>query len=126
MATTPNFASTVRASAVVISTAETSRTAPTHVGTVFTAGAAGSRVDEVRINSTGTSTAGAVRLFVYNGTTYYLLQEVMVTATTPSTTTSVFQYVLTYNNLLLPSGWSLRATTNNAESFAVIALGGDF
>ena len=126
MATTPNFASTVRASAVVISTAETSRTAPTNVGTVFTAGAAGSRVDEVRINSTGTSTAGAVRLFVYNGTTYYLLQEVMVTATTPSTTTSVFQYVLTYNNLLLPSGWSLRATTNNAESFAVIALGGDF
>lgn len=126
MATTPNFASTVRASAVVISTADTSRTAPTNVGTVFTAGASGSRIDEVSISATGTTTAGAVRLFIYNGTTYFLLQEIIVQAITPSTTLAVFSYDVTFNNLMLPSGHSLRATTNNAESFSVIAFGGDF
>jgi hypothetical protein len=126
MATTPNFASTVRASAVVISTADTSRTAPTNVGTVFTAGASGSRIDEVVVSATGTTTAGVVRLFIYNGTTYFLLQEILVSAITPSTTVAVFSYDATFNNLMLPSGSSLRATTNNAESFSVIAFGGDF
>lgn len=126
MATTPNFASTVRASAVVISTADTSRTAPTNVGTVFTAGASGSRIDEVSISATGTTTTGVVRLFIYDGTTYFLLQEILVQAITPSTSVAVFTYDTTFNNMMLPSGYSLRATTNNAESFSVIAFGGDF
>jgi hypothetical protein len=126
MANNPNFASTVRAAAVVISTAETSRTAPTNVGTVFTAGSSGSRVDEININATGTTTSGVVRLWLYDGTTYYLFQEILVTPITPSTSIAVFSSTSTYNNLMLPSGWSVRATTNNAESFTVLAFGGDF
>jgi hypothetical protein len=126
MAAAPNFAATVRVSAANIATADTSRTSPTNVGTVFTAGASGSRIDEINIVSTGTTTAGVVRLWVYTGSTYYLLQEVMVTAVTPSTTQAVFSSTSTYNNFMLPSGHSLRATTNNSESFNVIAFGGDF
>ena len=126
MAAAPSFAATVRASAVNIATADTSRTSPTNVGTVFTAGSSGSRIDEVNIVSTGTTTAGVVRLWVYTGSTYYLLSETIVTATTPSTTQAVFSSVSTYNNLMLPNGYSLRATTNNSESFNVIAFGGDF
>ena len=126
MAAAPSFAATVKASAVNIATADTSRTSPTNVGTVFTAGASGSRIDEVNIISTGTTTSGVVRLWVYTGSAYYLLSETLVTATTPSTTQAVFSSVSTYNNLMLPSGYSLRATTNNAESFNVIAFGGDF
>lgn len=126
MAAAPSFAATVRASAANIATAETSRTSPTNVGTVFTAGSSGSRIDEVTIIATGTTTAGVVRLWVYTGSAYYLLSETLVTATTPSTTVTVFSSVSTYNNLMLPSGYSLRATTNNSESFNVIAFGGDF
>jgi hypothetical protein len=126
MAAAPNFAATVRVSAANIATADTSRTSPTNVGTVFTAGASGSRIDEINIVSTGTTTAGVVRLWVYTGSTYYLLQEVMVTAVTPSTTQAVFSSTSTYNNFMLPSGHSLRATTNNSESFNIIAFGGDF
>jgi hypothetical protein len=126
MAAAPSFAATVRASAANIATADTSRTAPTNVGTVFTAGASGSRIDEINIVATGTTTAGAVRLWVYTGSTYYLLSETLVTATTPSTAQAVFSSVSTYNNLMLPNGYSLRATTNNSESFNVIAFGGDF
>jgi hypothetical protein len=93
---------------------------------VFTAGASGSRIDEINIVSTGTTTAGVVRLWVYTGSVYYLLSETLVTATTPSTAQAVFSSVSTYNNLMLPSGYSIRATTNNSESFNVIAFGGDF
>jgi hypothetical protein len=126
MAAAPSFAATVRVSAANIATADTSRTEPTNVGTVFTAGSSGSRIDEVTIIATGTVTAGVVRLWVYTGSTYYLLSETIVAATTPSTSTAVFSSVSTYNNLMLPSGHSLRATTNNSESFNVIAFGGDF
>jgi hypothetical protein len=126
MAAAPSFAATVRVSAANIATADTSRTAPTEVGTVFTAGSGGSRIDEVNIISTGTTTAGVVRLWVYTGSTYYLLSETLVTAITPSSSVAVFSSISTYNNLMLPSGHSLRATTNNSESFNVIAFGGDF
>jgi hypothetical protein len=126
MATSPNFAATVRAAAAALATADTSRTAPTTVVTVFTAGASGSRIDEVNVIATGTTTAGVVRLWLYTGSVYYLIEEVLVTAITPSTTVAAFSTTLTFNNFMLPSGHSLRATTNNSEGFNVVAFGGDF
>lgn len=126
MATAPNFAATPRVGAVGISTAETSRTAPTNVETVFTAGSSGSRIDEINVVATGTTTANVVRLFLFDGTNYFLMQEVLIAELTPSATTPVVTYTSTYSNLMLPNGWSLRATTNNAESYEVLAFGGDF
>ena len=127
MATTPQFASTVRCAQGTLATAETARSGtPTNVVTIFTAGSSGSRIDEVDIVATGTTTAGVVRLWIYNGTTYYLFQEILVTPITPSTTIAVFSSISTYNNFMLPSGYSLRATTNNTEGFTVTAFGGDF
>lgn len=126
MATAPNFAATPRYGGVSISSADTSRTAPTNVGTVFTAGSSGSRIDEVTITAAGTSTANVVRLFIYTGTTYYLLMEVLIVAITPSASVEAFTTTLTFNSLVLPSGHSLRATTNNAETYHVSAFGGDF
>jgi hypothetical protein len=126
MATTPNFAATPRCSSVSISTADTSRTAPTNVGTLLAAGSSGSRVDEIDITAAGTSTANIVRIFIYNGSTYYLLQEVLITAITPSATVAAFSTAITFNSLVIPSGSSIRVTTNNAETYHVTAFGGDF
>ena len=126
MAVTPNFASTVKAWGVSIATADTSRTAPTSVGTLTTAGASGSRIDEINITAAGVSTANMVRVFLHNGSAYFLLQEVQVTAATPSTTLPSYTTTLTFNSLVIPSGWSVRVTTNNAETYHVTAFGGDF
>ena len=126
MATSPNFAATPKVGAVVISSADTSRTAPSNVGTVFTAGSNGSRIDEINVVAAGTSTDNVVRLFLFNGSTYFLLDEVYIAALTPSASAPVVTNTLTFNNFMLPSGWSLRATTNNAESYSIIAFGGDF
>lgn len=127
MATAPQFAATVRTALGTLSAADTSRSGtPTSPVTIFTAGSSGSRIDEIDVVATGTTTSNVVRLWIYNGTTYYLFQEIIVPAITPSVAQAVFSSTLTFNNFMLPSGYSLRATTNNAEGYNVIAFGGDF
>lgn len=126
MAASPQFAATPRCSSVSIATADTSRTAPTNVGTLFTAGASGSRIDEIDIAAAGTSTTNVVRIFVFNGTTYFLLQEVLISPITPSASVPSFSTAITFNSLVIPSGSSIRVTTNNAETYHVTAFGGDF
>lgn len=127
MAITAQYASTPRSALGQVSTANTNRDGTGTIATIFTAGSSGSRVDDIWITATGTVTAGVVRLFIHDGTNARLWQEIMVTATTPSTTVQTFTTALFNQALLLPNGWSLRASTNNAETFNVaVTRAGDF
>ena len=129
MAATINFASTPRVSGVTISTANANRDGSGTVGTVITAGSAGTRIDRIRVQATGTTTAGMVRLFLHDGTSSYALEEVTVAAITASATVAAASGAVTFGDqrpLTLPSGWSIRAGTHNAESFVVTAYGADF
>ncbi len=122
MATTPAFAATPATAVVQISTANTNRDGTGTIGTVLTAGSSGTRVDQVDITATGTTTAGVVRLFIHDGSNARLWREVLVTATTPSTTVAVWSQSLTDLGLILKNGYSLRASTHNAETFNVAAV----
>jgi len=129
MSTSAQYASTVRAATVALTaTANTNRDGATGVyTTIFAAGSSGSRIDDVYIVASGTTTAGVIRLFVHNGTAGFLWQEILVTATTPSTTVAVWSYTLLNQGLVIPTGYSLRASTNNAEGFNVLVTrAGDF
>lgn len=136
MAASPQYASPPKVGAVVINTANTNRDGTGTLGTVFTAGASGSRIDAVQVQATGTTTAGMVRLFVSDGANHRLFAEIPVVANTPSATAPAWSALVQGNatglvsHVLLPihipTGWSLRASTHNAESFNVIAFGGDF
>jgi hypothetical protein len=132
MATQAQYAATPKVGIGVISTANTARDGTGTIGTVFTAGASGSRIDAISIKATGTTTAGMIRLFIHDGTNARLLTEVPVVALTPSGTVPAWEAQLNTNSLsqvlpiILPTGYSLRASTNNAETFNVIAIGGDF
>jgi hypothetical protein len=127
MATTAQYASTVRTAQAQVSTANTNRNGTGTIVTVFTAGSNGSRIDDIYITATGTTTAGVVRLFLNDGTNTYLFEEILVTAITPSTTVQVFQFVQLNLGLILANGWSLRASTNNAETFNIqVTRAGDF
>jgi hypothetical protein len=87
----------------------------------------GTRIDDIYIVATGTTTAGVVRLFISDGTNIRLWQEILVAAITPSTTVAVWSASLLNQGLLLESGWSLQASTNNAETFNVLVTrAGDF
>jgi hypothetical protein len=127
MATAAQYAATPRAALGQVVTANTARDGTGTIATVFTAGGNGSRIDDIKIQALATTTAGVVRLFLHDGTNARLWQEVMVTAVTPSTTVEAWSFTLLNQALILPNGWSLRASTNNAEGFNVIVTrAGDF
>jgi hypothetical protein len=136
MAATAQYASVPKIGTAVISTANTARDGTGTLGTVFTAGASGSRIDTIEIQATGTTTAGMIRLFISDGTNHRLFAEVPVIALTPSATIPAFSATVQgnagalANGVPLPfsmaTGWSLRASTHNAETFNVIGFGGDF
>lgn len=131
MATQAQFAAVPKVGAVVISTANTNRNGTGTIGTVFTAGANGSRIDSVEVQATATVTAGMIRLFIHDGTSAFLFAEVSVSASTPSATVPAYSAQFTTSTtavlpIVIPTGFSLRASTNNAESFNIIAFGGDF
>lgn len=127
MSTAANYASTPKCGVGQVSVANTNRDGTGTLATIFTAGASGSRIDRVTVQAVATTTAGMVRLFIHDGTSARLYNEVPVAAVTPSGTTSAFRYQIPIEGgLALPANYSLRASTHNAETFNVIAQGGDF
>ena len=127
MASTANFFSTPRTAFAQISTANTQRDGSGTIGTVITGAATGTRVDDLEIVATGPNSAGVVRLYIHDGTNARLWREVIVPATTPSVTVPVFSLRITDAAVILQNAsWSLRASTNNAETFNVfITRAGD-
>lgn len=124
MSAVPNYAGTPKSPTITISTANTNRDGTGTLGTLMTAGASGSRVDRVRIQATGTTTAGTVRLFIGAA----LIHEQPVLAITPSATTPAWAVDVDFpNGLILEAAVVLKAGTEKAESFALTVInGGDF
>jgi hypothetical protein len=126
MASNPVFAVTPRIGAVSVATADSSYTAPSNVGTVLTGASTGTRIAEIVVKCAATSAAAIVRIFLYDGTTYWLFDEVTVAAATGSSTVQQTRISTTYNNLILPSAsWSVRVTTSIAQTTHVTAFGAD-
>jgi hypothetical protein len=126
MASSPVFAVTPRMTAVSIATADSSYTAPTNVGTLITGASTGTRVSEIVVKCAATSAAAIVRIFLYDGSTYWHFDEVTVAAATGSATVQQTRVSTTYNNLILPSAsWSVRVTTSVAQTTHVTALGAE-
>lgn len=133
MSTTAQYAATPVFGAALLTTADTSLTAPSTVGTVITAGASGTRIDFIDIQGVATTVAGIVNLFIYNGTTYHLWQQIPIVAVTSNTTAIAFNTTCSTNNcpnvmpIIIPTGYSLRATTTIAQTgLKINAYGGDF
>lgn len=126
MASSPAFATTPRIGAVSVATADSSYTAPTNVGTLITGVAAGTRISEIVVKCAATSAAAIVRIFLYDGSTYWLFDEVTIAAATGSSTVQQTRVSTVYNNLILPSdSWSVRVTTSVSQTTHVTALGAD-
>jgi len=129
--TNPIFTLTPHISSARIATANTNRDGTGTLGAVITGTTNGTRVDRILITATGTTTAGMVRIFIDDGTNVRFWQEVSVTAITASGTVKSFTATISSPDstaplLVLPSSYVLRAGTNNAEQFDVIAFAGDF
>lgn len=97
----------------------------------------GRRIDGITVSGcsnamTAATTAGLVGIWLWDGTTAYLLTEISVSAVTPSTTVAAF--VTTYIPpvpLILPAAYKLFAsttvtTTASTNALDVAVFGGDY
>lgn len=111
-----------------VSTANPNRDGTGALSTLITGGANGTLIDLVRVRATGATTAGMIRLFIDDGTNTRLFQEITVSAITPSGTIPAFsaEWTPTTTPFILPSNWSIKVSTENAETFNVFAIGGDY
>lgn len=125
MATTPRYADTPIIGMEQISTANTGRDGTGTIATIATGATNGTMITRVKVEAAGTTTVGVVRLFIYNGTNTRLYAEVLITAITPSTSSSVWSGDIVLADFVLPNGYELRASTHNAEAFNVFAFGAD-
>lgn len=123
MATAPQYAATpVAWCGLVPASADTSLTAPTNVTILGSAGANGTSVTQVDIVPTATVVAGLVNVFAYDGTAYHLVSSVTIASATVNTTTAPVLQTLTFDNLVLPTGWSLRVTNTVAGNVSLVEV----
>ena len=126
MAAAPVFAVTPRLSSVAVATANTNRDGTGTLVSLITGVAAGTRINEVAVQATVTTTAGMVRIYLYDGTNYRLWDEVAIPVAAVSASVKGIRVATTYNNLILPSAsWQLFASTHNGEAFTVTTMGAD-
>jgi hypothetical protein len=132
--TNPYFAHEPVIGRGLVSAANTNRDGTGTVVTITTAttaanGGKGRRIERVLAKAIGTTTAGMVRLFLYDGSNYTLIHEFTVDAITPSATLATWEEEWVRSDgqpvEILPPGWGLVASTHNAESFHVHAVAGD-
>lgn len=110
---------------VAISTANTNLDGTGTLGTLLTAASNGTLVKSITIKATTNTTQGMIRLFVYDGANTRLVAEIDVDAVTKSTINETFEKYVELD-LKLKSGDILKVSTQNAETFGVIAEGLDW
>lgn len=122
-----NYASGIRTEVAQLSAANPNRDGTGTIVNVFTAGTAGSRIDDITIAPVATTTAGMVRFYIHDGTTARFWREFPVAANTLSATNPSVPTLLSRLGLVLRPGFSLRASTEKAEAINVLVTSsGDF
>jgi hypothetical protein len=128
MSEKPQFASLPRFAAIQLNSANPNLDGLGVMGAVtFAAGVNGSRVDKCVVKATVSTTAGMVRLFVSSATATTLLTEIPITAVTKSASVPAFETVVDFlGGLVIPTGCTVKASTEKAEAINVSLFGGDF
>ena len=136
MATSPNSIITAQTPNInfgaTVTTANTAKDGTGTVVTAYTAGANGSKCDQINIMPLGTNTASVMRLFLNNGATNatpannHYLKDVSLPATTNSEVASIGNIPVAIG-LTMPAGSKIFVTigTTVAAGFAVSGTGGD-
>lgn len=131
MASTPNFTGTPRVTVASVSTTNTNRDGTGTIVDVMTGASTGTKIQEVVVKSTGDPADSIVTLFLNDGTTNWLYDEIdLGNPAAGSATVTAYRTVAQYANLILPNAsWKLRAAITAGPTAGVInvfATGGDF
>ena len=133
MATDPAFSSTINNGTALLGSAATNLQAADNISTIITAGASGTKIEEIVVEAsnttlTATTVAVLVYIFLHDGSTYHLFDTFTISAVTASSTAAPFRASKTYLNLIIKTGWSVRASqsvSGNASLLKCHVFGAD-
>ena len=129
MATSPAFISTPRIGRLSLSTANTATDGTGTINDLIVGASDGTRILSVNVQGTATTVASLVNLFLWNGTTWDLFDQITISNATGSNTVRAYRLVTAYTDLVLPSAtWKLGATITVAPTTGTVrvaAFGGD-
>lgn len=122
MAVSPAFAVTPRIAVGSVSTTNTNRDGTGTIVTIITGASTGTRINEIVIKSTSDPADSIVTLFLYDGTTAWLFDEIdLGNPAAGSATVTTYRTSVTYTNLVLPNtSWSVRAAVTAAPTAGVL------
>lgn len=137
MATTPAFASTPNNGVAVLGTNGVDATNRDGTGgttaapvVALTAGASGSKVEEIVIKADTDPADCTILIFLYDGATHHLFDEWDIgNPAAGSATVSSYREARRYTNLVIKSGWSVRFVVTAAPTTGKIrahCFGADF
>ena len=114
----------------------TSALAAANIFEVLPVSTNGRKIDAIQVNGCasaigGATTAGLVQIWLWDGTFAYLIDEIVVSAVTPSATLAAFTITKSYSNFVMPATYKLFASTTIATSAStnaleVVPFGGDY
>jgi hypothetical protein len=87
--------------------------------TLLSGGSNGTLLKSITIKALGEPTEGMIRLFMFNGANYYLIDEIMINPAKKSGTWPSFEVAYDLN-FCMESSYSIKVSTENAESFAIV------
>jgi len=86
----------------------------------------GKRVDSITVKGKGTSVASILSVWLYNGTTSFLYDEIDIAVITASNTVDSVLAKKTYVDLVLPPTYQLYVSQTVQTDINVFANGGDY
>ena len=86
----------------------------------------GTKIDAITVTAKGTTVANTVDIWIYNGTTSYLYDEIAYATVTANTTTVSNVATNTYSTLVLPPTYQLYVSQQVVSNCAVFAFGGQY
>jgi hypothetical protein len=117
-----NLLQTANTGMANVSTANSNLNGTGSMNTVLTAGDDGTFISGITIKAMGNSSLGMVRIFIYNGVSSFLYREIMIPCNSQTGVVQAFSAKLS-DSFFLQSGYELRASTQNAESFSITVVG---
>jgi hypothetical protein len=127
MAANPAFFSTPIFGRGLVSAANANMDGTGSLVTLLSAVSSDTKIEMIHVHARQTTTAGMVRIFLFDGSaTYTLFDEIPVSANTISASNPAFSADRDYSFQLkfVPTGYSLVASTHNAEAMFVGVWGG--
>jgi hypothetical protein len=86
----------------------------------------GKRIDSIAVKGKATTVASNIFIWIYNGTTSFLFDEIDAPAVTAGNTTDSTLVQKTYLSLVLPPTYQLFISETVQTDVNVFALGGDY